>query len=408
MAAHKPEFNVLALNDDCLKRILNFLSLMDLCTTSEIPTIGVEFSDNERILKHFGDRITSSSFLKHKFPVSLNEGQVSLIFEWLGKYCTETVERFVIAGIRRYTFPPTAIAFLSNVRSVEFCYPLSSDELEAAFGSGRQLNILKLYGPFHHGPFHFANHRMPHLKTLEYSVHVNSPTDFDQIDSFFRNHTQLDDLLIEFRNNQQSHYAIDLSFLSHLSDLTKLRLILNGSKVKGTASLSHLNSLWELIVDGSYDKETDLEILERLGSVESLVTLEVTMPDVSHVLRGIERFKNLTYLRIFGDGIVDISSLAQLRSNCTELEVCCKMLTEPNSLVDVVRNLNKLEAIKLDCQVALSETVCTDLAKVCSSQDRKIFIVLENVLLAKVGFDFSFIERFNENNEKFVDIRFFN
>ncbi|KAJ6649535.1 hypothetical protein Bhyg_04771 [Pseudolycoriella hygida] len=116
-------------------------------------------------------------------------------------------------------------------------------------------------------------------------------------------------------------------------------------------------------IDGSYDKKTDLELLELLGSVESLVTLELTMPDVSHVLRGIERFKSLKTLEIYGDDIVDISSLAQLRSNCSVLEVCCRMLAQPNPLVDVVRNLKKLKKIELACQVALSEAACADLAK---------------------------------------------
>ncbi|KAJ6649531.1 hypothetical protein Bhyg_04767 [Pseudolycoriella hygida] len=426
MAAHKPELNILHLNDDCLIRIFNFLSLVDLCTTAEvcthfkkiagavfeskhkhfeIPTIGVEFSDNQRILKHFGHLITSSSFLIHKFPVSLNEKQVNLIFEWLGKYCTKTLESFVIGGVKKCPLPPPAIPFLSKVKSIEFCYPISSDDLKEVLDSCKNLVTLKLYT--YNGPFHFANHLMPHLKEFETGIRVNRLTDFDQIDAFFKNHTQLTALCTHFINNRQAHYAVDLSFLSHLSNLKTLQLIFNGSNVRGTASLRHLNHLQKFAVDGSYDKETDLEILERVGSVESLKTLEFTMPDVSHVLSGIKRFENLTKLDISGDDIVDISSLAQLRNNCTDLIVCCEMLAEPNSLVDVVRNLKELKKIELDCKVALSETVCADLVDVCSSQDRKIFITLEKDPPADVDLDFSFIEKFNENNEKFVDIRLY-
>ncbi|KAJ6649532.1 hypothetical protein Bhyg_04768 [Pseudolycoriella hygida] len=426
MAAHKPELNILHLNDDCLIRIFNFLSLVDLCTTAEvcthfkkiagavfeskhkhfkIPTIGVEFSDNQRILKHFGHLITSSSFSKHNLHVNLNKGQVNLIFEWLGKYCTETLEQFDISGMEDCHLPPTAITFLPKVKSIEFCYLISSEDLKAALDSCKNLVTLKLR--WYNGPFLFANCLMPHLKVFQTDVRVNRLTDFIKIDAFFKNHTQLTVLCTRFLNNRKAHYAVDLSFLSHLSYLRILHLTLDGSNVSGTASLSHLNHLLNFSVDCSYDKKTDSEILDRLGSVESLVTFEFKMPDVSHVLRGIERFKNLTNLRIFGDGIVDISSLAQLCSNCIQLVVSCKMLAEPKSLVDVIRNLKKLEKIELRCQVALSETVCEDLAKVCSSQYRKIVITIYENLLAKVDLDFSFIEKFNENNGRFVDIRFY-
>ncbi|KAJ6608884.1 hypothetical protein Bhyg_17987, partial [Pseudolycoriella hygida] len=289
-----------------------------------IPTIGVEFSDYQRILKHFGRKITSSSFSTYKFRPSLSKKQ-----------------------------------------HIDFFDPISSEDVQAVLVSCKNLVGLKFW--WYDGPFVFANYLMPHLK--EFETDVNHLTDFNKIDAFFKNHTQLTVLCTRFHNNRQAHYAVDLSFLSHLPNLKILVLTLDGSNVRGTASLSHLNHLRKFSVGGSYDKETDLQILESLGSVESLVTLELTMPDVSHVLRGIERFKNLRKLRIFGDGVVDILILAQLRSNCTDLHVSCKMLAEPNSLVDVVRNLKKLKKIELHCQVALSETLCEDLAKVCSSQD---------------------------------------
>ncbi|KAJ6649533.1 hypothetical protein Bhyg_04769 [Pseudolycoriella hygida] len=388
MAAHQPDLTVLGLNDDCLLSIFNYLSLMDLATTSEVcerfkliaddvfsrrykhiefPKMGAEFSYNHHILKHFGHKITSSSFSQNEFHLSLSKKQMSCIFEWLGKYCTETLEKFSIDSKVKLALPPTALTFFPKVKHIDFFYPISSEDLKAALVSCKNLVTLRL--DWYDGPFHFANHIMPHLKEFETVIRVNRLTEFDKIVTFFKNHTQLTALCTEFFNNRQAHYAVDLSFLSHLSNLTKLRLILNGSNVSDTASLSHLNHLQEFTVDCSYGKETDVEILEHLGSVESLADLGLGMPDVSHILRGIERFKNLFKLEIFDDDFNDILSLGELRSNCIELEVWCTMLAQPNSLVNVVSNLKKLERIKLRCQVALSEKVCADLVKVCSSQD---------------------------------------
>ncbi|KAJ6649536.1 hypothetical protein Bhyg_04772, partial [Pseudolycoriella hygida] len=408
MAAHKPELNILDLNGDCLLSIFNYLSLMDLCTTAELPKIGVEFSDNQRILKHFGRLITSSSFSKYNSHVNLNKEQVSLIFEWLGKYCTGNLQKFVIDSMGGHPLPPTAITFLSKVKRIKFFYPISSEDLKAVLDSCK--NLVTLILQWYNGPFHFANYLMPHLKEFETVVRVNSLTDFDQIGTFFKNHTQLTDLCIQFLGHQQPQCDVDLSFLSHLPNLEKLNLILNGSNITGTASFGHLNHLQEFFVDDSYGKETDIEILERLGSTESLKTLEITMPDFS-IDGSYDKKTDLEILELLGsvESLVTLEFIMpDLRSNCSVLEVCCRMLAQPNSLVDVVRNLKKLKKIELACQVALSETVCEDLAKVCSSQDRQIFITLEMKPPADIDLDFSFIEKFNEKNGKFVDIRFFN
>lgn len=425
--------NILDLNDDCLIKILKNLTLIDLCATAEtckrlqtvareafqskhkdygIPTQGVKLRDHQRILKNFGDVVKKFTCITEMFGIGISGEQMKTAFKWAEQYCGAALESIDVISAGKIILPKSAMRLMAKVKQIDFWAPIADGHLHAVLLNCKELVELKLMT--YNGPFHFPDHRFPQLRTLENRVRVNPRTDYNLIETFFKHHTALTELSTQFLNDLGSNGLIDLSFVKHLTNLTKLNLVLSKSKVVGTDAFTHLTNLQELCIDGSADKRTDTKILENLASVDSLMKLSLGLPDVGHLIASIGRFKNLSKLAISENHLgpdehfnrVNIASLAQLsNNNCTELQISCLSLLEPNLIVNVVRNLKSVKTIELFCEVALSEAICKQLATVCSSQKRKIEIILKKEIVNEMDFDFTFVEKFNKEFGAFVEVK---
>lgn len=431
--AEKKVDNLLDLNDDCLINILKQLPLIELCATAEtckrlqliarevfkskhksygIPRPELKFKDHERVLKNFGDVVAKFTCITKMFGLGISHKQMKTAFDWMERYGGEALEKIEIIAGEEIVLPKSAFAVMAKAKDIEVMAPISDRNLRAALLNCTELVHLKFI--MYDGPFHFPDHRFPHLQSLWNRVRVNPDTDYNQIETFFKHHTALTELHVQFLNDLGSDGDIDLSFLKHLTNLTKLNLVLCNSNVVGTEAFAYLKNLQEFRIDSSDDKRTDAMILENLASVDSLEKLVLAFPEVSHLIASIERFRNLSVLAISEDAVgpyehfhrANIASLAQLRNSpCTELQVICESLSEPGSIVNVIANFKEVKTIKLFCEVDLSEAICKRLANVCSSQRRKIEIVLDEEIVGDKNMDFKFIEKFNKDFGTFVEIK---
>lgn len=432
MAEEKVD-NLLDLNDDCLIIILKQLPLVDLCATAEtckrlqliarnvfksqhkcygIPQPDLKFHDHERVLKNFGDIVTKFTCITKMFGIGISKKRMKTSFDWMERYSGEALEQIIIIAGEKIVLPKSAFAVMAKAKHIEVMAPISDRNLRAALLNCTHLVHLKFM--VYDGPFHFDDHRFPHLQSLCNRVRVNPDTDYNKIETFFKHHTALTELQTQFLNDLGPDGDIDLSFLKHLTNLTKLNLVLCNSNVVGAEAFAYLKHLQEFRIDSSNDERTDVMILENLASVDSLLKLVLGMPEVSHLISGIERFRNLSVLAISEEDLAphehfhraNIASLGQLRnSTCTELQVRCYSLPEPESIVNVIANWKEVKTIKLFCEVALSEAICKRLAQVCSSQRRKIEIVLDEETIGDMNMDFKFIEKFNKDFGTFVEIK---
>lgn len=376
-----------------------------------IPQVDIEFLDHRRILKNFGHLVTSGACITNFGPIVMNKKQKIIAFKWLERYCGESLQQMQIIGTKKFNWPPSAIRLMSNLQRIDFMIPISDRFLRKALWNCNELVELNLF--FYGGHFHLQDHRFPNLKKLSNRVLLNEDTDFGKIDTFFQHHTKLTDLSTQFLHYHGDH-AIDFAFIKHLPDLTKLSFILVGAPIVGVEAFAYLKNLQEFTFDSTSDHRTDALILENLASVDTLVKLVLGFPEVSHLIAGIERFKNLATLEIschdmdphdaFDDA--NISSLAQLRnSSLVELEVGCMKLLQPESIVNVIRSLTKVKTLKLYCEIELTEKLCQSLAKVCAAQIRKLVIRFEEYIMADMDFAFDFIEKFNKEHGAFVEVK---
>lgn len=425
---------ILDLNDDCLTKIFkDFFSSIELCAVAEtckrfqciarevfrskwksytIPGRHGDFGDHQRILKNFGDIVTSFNCITRMFGVGISGRQMKMAFEWAEKYCGEALQEVIVASAEELLVPESAIGLMAKVRHIKIMAPISDKNLGAVLMNSKKLVDLELM--MYSGLFHFPDHRLPHLRTLSNRVQLGPRNDYKQIEKFFKHHSALTELNTQFLDGPGSDTVINLSFLKHLTNLTKLNLTLCNVKIVGVDAFTKLNNLQVLSICGSGDERIDVAILENLASVDSLVELSLGYPDVSHLITGIGRFKNLSKLEI-SDGHLgfydqfpraNIESLSQLsNSSCKELKVSCSELLEPQTLVNVVRSLKEVKKIELFCEVALSKDICKRLAKVCATQKRKIEIILEKVSIDNMNFDFTFIDGFNKSFSAFVEIK---
>lgn len=424
--------NILQLNDDCLIEIMKNLKLIDLCAVAEtctclkwiagevfkkrktycIPQTGVRFKDHQRILKNFGNLVTAATCVTNFGDIVLSKGQIISAFKWLERYCSESLQQLSMFGIctEEIDLPPSAIRLMAKLQKIDFSLPISDQVLRSALRNCKELKELNLM--MYDGPFHFQDYHFPQLQKLWNRVNLNRNTDFNKIETFFQHHTKLTDLRTQFLHYRGDR-AIDFAYLKHLPHLKKLSLILAGAPVENIDAFAYLRKLEEFSVDNSSERQTDALILKNLASVDSLAKLVLAFPEVSHLITGIERFKKLSNLQIslsdtYPHGLdeANISSLAQIHnSSLTELEVNCLTLLEPESIVNVVCNLKQLKIVKMCCEMELSEKICRDLANVCSSQDRKLLIILEKEMVDHMNFNFDFIEKFNKKHGSFVEVK---
>lgn len=421
--------NILKVNDDCLIIILRYLSLSEMCDVAEtctrlrnvvryifilrgkkyaIPQDGIKFTDHQRILKNFGDLIHEVGIVNFSFVDGMNKEQMECAFDWLENYCADTLKGLSVFTFDSLIFPPSAMRLMTKLQKIEIFSPISDNIARSALCNCKELVELKIIA--YNGYFHFANQYFPHLRILAHRVKVDFCTDFYEIETFFKNHTKLIALSTQFIVDWGGR--IDLSFIKHLVDLEKLCMILGNAKIKGVDAFIHLKKLKELSMDHSHDVKTDAAILENLASVDSLMKLELGLSEVNEVIAAIGRFKNLTefivsqdLLQIFIEFNTNISHFTELRnSRLTDLKISCKRLLEPNAIVDVIRNLEAVKTIKLFGEIELTETICKRLAAVCSSQKRKVQIILDEEVLDGTDTDFDFIDKFNEDYEQFVEI----
>lgn len=421
--------HILRVNDDCLNHILRYLSLAEMAILAVtckrfqnvarmaflmrkkiygIPNHEVAFEDHPLVLRNFGDLVKKASVINFPQVLPLSYAQIVRAFDWLERYCAGTLSQLTIFAFNDIVLPASAKRLISKLKIIDFHLPISFQNARTLLFNCNDLVELKMIS--YEGPFLFNGFVFPNLRKLFQRVRVDYDTDFGEMETFFENHTKLIELrtqfLIESRNS-----IIDLSFIGHLVDLEKLELYLSEAKVIGIDAFAHLKKLKELAFDHSKVVRTDLAILERLAS-HDLEKLTLGCSEVDQLIAGIGRFKNLSQLviteeilPIFYEFKTNISSLAQIQnSRLTELKICCKKLLEPETIVDVIRNLSEVTIIKLFCEVNLSETICKELANVCSSQRRKVEIILcgETMNLER---DFSFIGRFNEEHGQFVEIK---
>lgn len=425
--------NIQQLNDHCLMLIMKNLGMIDLCAVAEtctrlkslagevfrckrggdsygIPQNDLAFKDHRRILKNFGHLVTSGSCITKFFDFGVNAKQTNTAFKWFKRYCADSLQKFTIIGFEEMVLPPSAVQLLAGMRRIDLMIQLSDRVVRNALLNCSKLVELNL--TVYDGPFDFEDHRFPHLLKLSNRVRLNRQTNFNKIETFFRYHTKLTELSTQFLNYHGNH-AVNLAFLRHLPDLKKLSFILVGAPVINIEAFGYLNNLQKFTVDGSSEQRTDALMLANLSSVDSLVKLVLGFPEISHLIAGIERFKNLSKLEISSFDMdpndtfdnANISALAQLRdSPLTELVVGCLKMLAPESLVNVITTLTKLKTLQLECDIALTEKICQQLANVCSSQNRKLVIILDDGAIAETEFNFDYIENFNKKHGAFVEI----
>lgn len=424
--------NILQLNDDCLNAILRYLSLIELCDIAEtcsrfndvarmaftcrrisykIPDgNGIKFKDNERILKVFGDLVVDMCIIyDSKFGIGTTK--MIIVCNWLEKYCADTLEDLIIFGMDEVDLPASSAIVMSKIKNLKLMLAITDKTIQTSLGNCK--NLIELNMMMYDGRFQFPGHRFPHLQKLSHRVRVDSNTKFEQIETFFKNHTKLIELSTQFLTDGSYDGGIDLTFIKHLVNLEKLDFILGGARVKGVNAFTHLKNLKELSIDNTNNHQTDLAILKSLASLQSLMKLELGISEVDDLIPTIKQLKNLSTFSItdgkltqFRQFDVDVSCLAQLRDiPLTELKISCRRLLKPKSIVNIVRQLSELKTVKLFCEVALTESIRKCLVTVCSSQKRKIHVILQEEIIENMDFDFNFISEFNKEHGRIVEFQ---
>lgn len=143
-------------------------------------------------------------------------------------------------------------------------------------------------------------------------------------------------LLTNLEELQLTHFEmIDISFVSKLTNLKKLVLVLN-REIKNVASISNLSNLEVLSVQSS--KGIDISFIENLvnlrelslsrpwyeaggitdisplSNLNNLRRLRLTVDDTISDISPIMSLENLEYLELSGDGISDITPVANLKN----------------------------------------------------------------------------------------------
>lgn len=113
---HQRIENILLLNDDCLITIMQELQPIDLCNAAEtcqrlqiiareafklqyvkdysIPQYEIKLIDHSRILRNFGDLISKVKIMSF-LQLTMNEEELVLVFNWLDRYCHDTLSSMV-------------------------------------------------------------------------------------------------------------------------------------------------------------------------------------------------------------------------------------------------------------------------------------------------------------------------
>ncbi len=266
--------------------------------------------------------------------------------------------------------------------------------------------------PMYEGPFHLYNLNFPHLRKLTINVRVRSYDHLDQLELFFQSHPKLTDLNIQFQTHISYGLRIDLSFISYLVDLETLRLMFGEAKITDTEAFANLKKLKELVFDHSKEVGTDVALLANVAP-HNLEDLKLGLSEINDLVPTIERFVNLKRLTITQDLLpifcefdVNISGLSKLRnSRLVQLKVVCKELLEPETIVDVIRNLSELKVITFSCKINLTESICKQLVAICTQKKRSIEICLCDELMDLADTDFDYIDNLNEVYGAFVTIK---
>lgn len=423
---HKVD-NILQLNEDCLLQIMQYFSLIELCNVAEtcqrlqniaqyefmrqkkcyaIPHIEVNFKDHPRILRNFGSLIDNATIIDFPgLPLSRRK-RIVQSFYWLEKYCN-TLQELTVVKDKDIVLPPSAKRLMVKLKKIKLYSPISHEIVRNALLKCK--NLVELNILMYDGPFIFTDHHFPHLRELSHRVRVNHDTEFHQMKTFFQKHPNLIALDTQFLTDGVA-YTIDLSFIAYLVNLEKLGFILYGAEIIGINVFANLKKLKELSIDNSNDMSTDIEILESLASIDSLVKLELGLSEIDHLITGIGRFKNLSELTISQHILppfhpqfnTNISGLAQLKNSpLTNLNIKCNKLLEPKTIVDVISNLKELRVMKCLCEIELSERLLERLVTVCSSQRRKLEIILDEELFE----DIDVFDKFNKRHGQIVEIK---
>lgn len=425
--------HILQVNDDCIFEVFQYFSLIELSRLSEtckhfqniarivfkrrskniyaIPNRDVKFADHPRILRNFGDLIDEVSvinFLDLFFIESgLSPEKMAKAFNWLERYCAETVQSVTILDSDSTALPPSAARLASKVKKITIYSPISIRNARTLLHGCKELVELNM--AFYDGPFHLDDQNFPHLRKLAGRVRIRDPRQFGQLERFFANHSKLTDLKIHFLVDFSYPESINFSFVSHLVDLEKLEFIISGARISHIEALANLAKLKEFSFDQSEHMDTDVAVLENITSSLHLEKLTLGFSEIHHLVNAIERLESVTHLTITHDMLplfhqfdTNISCLSQLKnSRLIQLRISCNELLEPKAIVDIVRNLSELKTIIFWCIVDLSESICKQLAAVCSLQRRNIEIILYEELMES---DFAYIPKFNEESGHFVRI----
>lgn len=376
--------NIVA-RDSFKSQLKSSMESYNLITTDE------KFQDHQRILKNFGNLISSVSITD--YTVGDSTGKIASAYDWLERYCANTLQTLIIYCFADIMFlPSAAVTLMSKVKYLEINAPNHHDNLRTFLSHCKELVGLVIGGAFHVSSCIWSN-RFPHLKKLNCGW-INTNEDYNQIESFFQHHSKLTTLTVEFKYpSYGGEDRIDLSFIQNLLELEELTLKMNSSNIEGIDALTKLRNVKEFSISGK-DMQTYTAMLNSLASVESLVKASFIM-DVYNlratsggggVFQSVKRFKNLSTLEVEAWGF-DFSSL------------------QPKQIAEAIRYLPKIQVVDLDCNFEsnLDERFYEDLVKVCSSQQRKIIILIDR---RKVDDKHrKFFEKFNREHEAFVEIR---
>lgn len=299
-------------------------------------------------------------------------------FEWSERLCAGTLETLTIkfVGPRKFALP-YAVTLISKLKKIKLSGARYEENVQLSLWNCEEL--VELEFECYEEPFLFPNHRFPHLRKLDVNILWFPTPDFNQIETFSKNHTKLTALSLSFGYKygyDGIHIDIDVSFVKRLLELEKFHLYLEDSKVEGIDAFPHLQNLKEFdIIISPVGTEYLKTILENLASVNSLVTLKFDDPNMAGIIPTIKRFKNLS-----------------------KLMVTTRNILEPKAFGDVIRNLSELKIAKLDDGIDhLDESIFVHLANLCLSQKRKILFIIDDLL--------DYNQKFNKEHGAFLEIK---
>ncbi len=424
--------HILQINDDCLSEIFEYFSLLDLCSLNDtckhfrniahivferktkksfyIPMRGYKVNEHHSVLRCFGFLI-KEVFVRNFFQFdpeieTMNSNSVIKTFNSLERYCAGTIQAVNLLDVEDTELPPSAARLMENVKKITLYTSLSRKHLRTLLVGCKELVELDL--GFHSDARPCCELNFHHLRKLSIPLRILDRIQFWWLEKFFKTHSKLVDLTLLLHCDPAITY-IDISFISHLVELEMLHLMLNGERVFNVEAFANLKKLKKLTFDHTKELKTDIAILENIPR-HNLEELTLGLSEVHDLVTSIERFETLTHLTISHDVLpmfyefnTNISGLSNLRnSRLRELKVACKELLEPETIVDVIRNLSELKVIILSCHVDLSESICKQLVAVCSREKRSIEIRLSEELM--VGLDIDYFTEFNKENGEFVRV----